>query len=182
MNLNEERNRSYDYAYSIEDFITRHSKIDDIEIIGIDMIPNASILGFKVIGNDRAHSQFQNLVNRWAKINNKSIWKFDRDETVKNDPDKYEVDYYVYLTDDKEASNKLDSLYGMFHRARVNESMDERLEKMGYDNYADYLFDLIENGEVDAKEIAKDLAYWVSDRDLEKFLEVRYLLPAEDDL
>ena len=59
---------------------------------------------------------------------------------------------------------------------------EDFLSDNGYSSYRDYLYDLIEDGSVDAKEIAQDLVYWVNERDLEKFLEVRYLLPAEDDL
>ena len=47
--------------------------------------------------------------------------------------------------------------------------------------YSDQLFDMIEEGLVDAKEIAQDLIYWCSEDDIKRFMEVRDLIWNEED-
>jgi len=51
----------------------------------------------------------------------------------------------------------------------------------GVREYSDMLFDMIEDGAVDAEEIAKDLIYWCSEDDIKRFMEVRDLLPDEEE-
>ena len=58
---------------------------------------------------------------------------------------------------------------------------EDFLSDNGYSSYRDYLYDLIEDGHVDAKEIAQDLVYWVNERDIEHFMRVRYLIPDDND-
>lgn len=47
--------------------------------------------------------------------------------------------------------------------------------------YSDMLFDMIEEGMVDAEEIAKDLIYWCSEDDIKRFMELRNLIWDEDE-
>lgn len=47
--------------------------------------------------------------------------------------------------------------------------------------YSDMLFDMIEEGIVDAEAIAKDLIYWCSEDDIKRYMEVNDLIEIEYD-
>lgn len=48
--------------------------------------------------------------------------------------------------------------------------------------YSDMLFDMIDEDVVDAKEIAKDLIYWCSEDDIKRFMELRDLIPDDEEI
>ena len=62
---------------------------------------------------------------------------------------------------------------------------DDTLKEYYGDNnvreYSDMLFDMIEEGLVDAEYIAKDLIYWCSEDDIKKYMEVNDLVDYEDE-
>ena len=59
----------------------------------------------------------------------------------------------------------------------INESFDRRFEESAnVRQYSDMLFDMIEDGMVDAKAIAEDLIYWCSEDDIEHYMRVNDLL------
>lgn len=46
--------------------------------------------------------------------------------------------------------------------------------------YSDMLFDMIEDGSVNAEELAKDLIYWLSEDDVKKYVLANGLIYEED--
>ena len=64
----------------------------------------------------------------------------------------------------------------------INESFDKICkESVNVRHYSDMLFDMIEEGMVDAENLAKDLIYWCSEDDIEHYMRVNDLL-IEDDI
>ncbi|MBO7211315.1 MAG: hypothetical protein J6V44_09985 [Methanobrevibacter sp.] len=61
----------------------------------------------------------------------------------------------------------------MFESKKLHES-DSGIE------YRDMMYDMVENGDVDAGEILRDLIYWVTEDDMEEFMRIRNLIPKED--
>lgn len=83
---------------------------------------------------------------------------------------------------------------------QINESFNKKFESLLYEencnsskskkqlkesddirHYSDMLFDMIEEGLVDAESIAKDLIYWCSEDDIEHYMRVNGYLDYEDD-
>lgn len=74
-------------------------------------------------------------------------------------------------------------------RIRKAELIEKKKEKSkhlcedyGVREYSDMLYDMIENGEVDAKNIAEDLIYWCSEDDIEKYMKVNELIFEDDEI
>ena len=72
-------------------------------------------------------------------------------------------------------------VYGFDYEV-LDESLDEDFDS-GVREYSDMLFDMIEDGSVDAKQIAEDLIYWCSEDDIKRYMQVNDLIweEAEDD-
>lgn len=70
-------------------------------------------------------------------------------------------------------------VYGFDYEA-LNESLDEDFNS-GVREYSDMLFDMIEDGVVDAKQIAEDLIYWCSEDDIKHYMKVNDLMFEEDE-
>lgn len=70
-------------------------------------------------------------------------------------------------------------VYGFDYEA-LNESIDEDFNS-GVREYSDMLFDMIEEGMVDAKQIAEDLIYWCSEDDIKHYMKVNDLMFEEDE-
>ena len=60
------------------------------------------------------------------------------------------------------------------------EPLDEDFNS-GVREYSDMLFDMIEEGMVDAKQIAEDLIYWCSEDDIKHYMKVNDLMFEEDE-
>lgn len=65
-------------------------------------------------------------------------------------------------------------------KATLEESLFEDYDS-DIRHYSDMLFDMIEEGVVDAAEIAKDLIYWCSEDDIEHYMRVNDLMWEEDE-
>lgn len=65
-------------------------------------------------------------------------------------------------------------------KANLEESLFEDYDS-GVRYYSDMLFDMIEDGIVDAEYIAKDLIYWCSEDDIEHYMRVNDLLSDDED-
>ena len=59
---------------------------------------------------------------------------------------------------------------------QINESLIKLGEAYNVRHYSDILFDMIEDGMVDAKQIAEDLIYWCSEDDIEHYMRVNDLM------
>lgn len=66
-----------------------------------------------------------------------------------------------------------------FIRTSFNESVNLNESYSGIE-YRDMMYEMVENGEVDAKEILLDLIYWVTGEDMEEFMRLRNLIPKEE--
>lgn len=66
-----------------------------------------------------------------------------------------------------------------FIRTSFNESAKLNESDSGIE-YRDMMYEMVENGEVDAEEILLDLIYWVTEDDMEEFMRVRDLIPKEE--
>ena len=66
-----------------------------------------------------------------------------------------------------------------FIRTSFNESVNLKESDSGIE-YKDIMYKMVENGEVDAKEILLDLIYWVTEYDMEEFMRLRNLIPKEE--
>lgn len=63
-----------------------------------------------------------------------------------------------------------------------NESLKKHLhESHGARYYTDMLYDMLENDEVDAKNIAEDIIYWISEDDVEQYMRVNDILSEDED-
>lgn len=72
--------------------------------------------------------------------------------------------------------------------SRMNSGLDKLAnlklnEDVNVREYTDMLFDMVEDGIVDAKEILQSLMYWCSEDDVKKFMQVNDLLwePEEEE-
>ena len=81
----------------------------------------------------------------------------------------------IYLVDDNELSRYLKKK-GIYSESLKEDYSDVR-------HYSDMLFDMIEDGMVDATHIAQDLIYWCSEDDIERYMQVNDLIweDKEDD-
>lgn len=66
-----------------------------------------------------------------------------------------------------------------FIRTSFNESAKLNESDSGIE-YRDMMYEMVENGEVDAEEILLDLIYWVTEDDMEEFMRIRDLIPKEE--
>ena len=66
-----------------------------------------------------------------------------------------------------------------FIRTSFNESAKLNESDSGIE-YRDMMYEMVENGEVDAEEILRDLIYWVTEDDMEEFMRIRDLIPKEE--
>ena len=66
-----------------------------------------------------------------------------------------------------------------FIRTSFNESANLNESDSGIE-YRDMMYEMVENGDVDAEEILRDLIYWVTEDDMEEFMRVRNLIPKEE--
>lgn len=66
-----------------------------------------------------------------------------------------------------------------FIRTSFNESVKLNESDSGIE-YRDMMYEMVENGDVDAEEILLDLIYWVTEDDMEEFMRIRDLIPKEE--
>ena len=70
---------------------------------------------------------------------------------------------------------------------QINEGFDKFCKSMsnpicesnGVREYSDMLYDMLEEGELDAKSIAQDLIYWCSEDDIKKYMIVNDIIDDE---
>lgn len=63
-----------------------------------------------------------------------------------------------------------------FIRTKIFESKKLHESDSGIE-YRDMMYEMVENGDVDAEEILRDLIYWVTEDDMEEFMRIRDLIP-----
>lgn len=108
-------------AESIERFLTDNN-FGNYELVDYEDYPlETSKIDFEVSGDwKHDHLRFKNLINKWAKENNRNIFKIDEKEIGHSDSDDYTAQYSVFVAKDKDSLDMLNSFKGLF-----SENLDE---------------------------------------------------------
>ena len=108
---------------SIEKFLEKNN-YTNYDLMDYNEYPmSTSKISIRVDGDwKHDHLYFQDIIEEWAKENNRDIFKIDKD-VEPSDSDWYAATYHIYVTKDKDSLDKLNSMRRLF----ASESLDESL-------------------------------------------------------
>jgi hypothetical protein len=138
-----------------------------------------------VIYSDNKKQEFADFINDliYRALDN---YIPNANSSIENLPDVSDYSYDSIVKEEKAIANLVRTIVdNYFINSNLGESKSSKKKKHlceDYDvrEYSDMLYDMIENDIVDAKKIAEDLIYWVSEDDIAEYMRVNEIIDDQD--